>query len=325
MKTLKNLVMTLKTRVGGVKKLITCLALMAVATLALAVSRAPSIIEETHPQQPVRARDLGGHLFVRSALLAFPFAMSQAGSMLEVGYANFSQVTLEAPVKTMAFGPQMYGQAAFGNFGLELGFSTSIQSGLDAYSALIFGAGFQFTPRVTLRWAFLKTSKFAMSASVAGSYGFGTSFSPLTAASSALTTLALINGSNFFVFCFRWETIPQLDLAFAPVRWLGFVAQAGGVIGGVRTPSNYAPSFAIRAGAGLSLSLVDLVRALPLTIQVNCRNDFLLSATSALSPILNIGIFERFKRDFHFGLEGNRLLGGAADSISGSLTLQYFY
>ena len=224
--------------------------------------------------EPKLSRQLNGHNFVRSELVAWPFPSTYFGSSFGVGLfsydvpqgidanGNAQALTITAAALT----PRLdFGIGIADWIGVQLGVNGAVATGTNVDSALNFGAFFQaqFGGRVVGRlW---RGDKLQVAAALGGEYSFGKLINPLLVVSELLSG-GDFTASKLLLNVTSWNLGPEAMIAYAPLRLLGFQSSVAFRIGKTETGDN--GSTTDKALAWAIGATFDLSSVVPLAVPI---------------------------------------------------------
>ncbi|HCM38921.1 MAG: hypothetical protein A2Z97_01110 [Bdellovibrionales bacterium GWB1_52_6] len=274
--------------------------------------------------QSLSSRYLGGHYFLKSALVDIPFIAPYVSSSLEGAFATLHIADAESDIKAAGLTPSFSGQFHIANaVGIELGAGFSEIIGADDYSALVLGANFSYAISATLRVPIIREEQWMLTTMLKFAPKHGTSFSPLVAVANEITTKA--QSSNFLISTSTSHIEPGLLAAVTLSPVFGLSAELSRIFATTTTTpgGDQTDDGTVRTGLALSSNLRPLL-AIPIGLTAAYRNDWPTRSGVEATPMYEFGIFEMLRPNFNFGAEMTRLMT-STPTISVLLSLTYYY
>jgi hypothetical protein len=172
-------------------------------------------------------RTLGGHTFIPSLVVEFPFVATSFGSSSGFGMQTVDLGTDAAgtdlgSAKLAAFEEQFsLGVRITDRIGIRAKVLGTVGMGADNKSALIAGANFAAQGGLGATFMILTTDMFYLSAQLAGDYATGALISPL-AFGNEVQQSGNINADTLRADFSFWDVSPALTSALALAPFLGF-------------------------------------------------------------------------------------------------------
>jgi hypothetical protein len=270
---------------------------------------------------------LAGHAFLPVIEQPAAFADSRASLGIGVGQGTYGVTTngVYNNVDLISFAPLLNVQVAINpRLALFVGFSSSITSGLNSESALIYGGSVRYAWNFGGLYEILRSEDSVLSIALQINKPHTLAVSPVESAAQAQQAVISSSDPSFVNTTVATEYRPNLRFAHGFNPSLGIQALVGmdfrsTIESGVSTGGTL-----FTAALGLSSDLNPWL-SVPIGFTLDLSRNQIISRSEQNTNIATVGIWETFTHRFNMGAEIGWVRRGDLDSTIGALLARTYY